>query len=159
MAEAELGDRAALSRALGAVIPKAWPPPLNDDESARYFLNYLTEHPDAVGWMMWYFIRDDGNSRVAIGNGGFKGAPENGAVEIGYSIVPEFQRQGYAAEAVRALIDWSFSHHEVTRVVAETLPELHASQALLRKLSFRDVQPKQPGVLRFELKKGSLAGP
>jgi RimJ/RimL family protein N-acetyltransferase len=151
MAEAELHDRALLSRVLEAAVPDDWPPPFNDEDSARYFLDYLTAHPDAVGWMMWYFVRDGGDARIVIGNGGFKGAPVDAKVEIGYSIMPAFQRHGYATEAVSALIDWAFSHEPVTRIVAETLPDLHASQALLRKLAFREVQASHPHVLRFAL--------
>jgi RimJ/RimL family protein N-acetyltransferase len=124
---------------------------LNDADSARFFLDYLTAHPDAVGWMLWYFILDQGGSRIAIGNGGFKGEPVEGTVEIGYSIVPEFQRHGYAFEGVGALVDWAFDHDDVRRVVAETLPELDGSQALLRKLGFRrTVHASEPGLLRFE---------
>lgn len=112
---------------------------------------YLAAHPDAVGWMLWYFVLNRNGSRIAVGNGGFKGKPVDGAVEVGYSIVTKFQRQGYASEGVGALIDWAFDHPDVQRVIAETLPELDGSQALLRKLGFRSVEgASEPGVLRFE---------
>jgi RimJ/RimL family protein N-acetyltransferase len=103
---------------------------------------------------MWYFVLDDGDSRIVIGNGGFKGRPAKGVVEIGYSLVPEFQQKGYATEAVTALLDWAFAHDDVCSVIAETLPELAASQGLLRKLGFRPIDGKgSPGVIRFELSK------
>src|SRR5271165_5921025 len=87
MARAELDDRAELARLIDARLPGYWPPPLNDDESARFFLNYLSEHPSDVGWVMWYFVRTDSAERVAVGSGGFTGAPAGGSVEVGYSIV------------------------------------------------------------------------
>jgi ribosomal-protein-alanine N-acetyltransferase len=153
MAQAELNDRARLARLLGAELPPGWPPPFNDDDSARFFLEYLTRHPRAVGWMAWYFIHV-ADEPIAIGNGGFKGEPSGGSVEIGYSIVPQFQRLGFASEAVRALLEWAFSHDGVHRVIAETLPPLSASRALLRKLGFGQIDSVEPGTLRF-----ALAGP
>ncbi len=88
---ARTNDRAPLSNLLDARLPEEWPPPLNDDASARFFADYLAAHPDAAGWMLWYFVRDENGSRIAIGNGGFKGKPVGGTVEVGYSIVTQFQ--------------------------------------------------------------------
>ena len=155
---AQTSDRTRLSELLEADLPEYWPPPLNDDASAKFFADYLKANPGAVGWMMWYFILEEPR-RIAIGNGGFRGKPQNGTVETGYSIVPEFQRQGYASEAVDALISWAFSHPEVRRVVAETLPEIDASQALLRKLGFRAASgASEAGVLRFEKLRAPVSG-
>jgi len=151
IARAEVEDRAALAALLGAGLPSDWPPPLNDGASARFFLSYLTRHPEAVGWLIWYFILGDGTDRVVIGNGGFKGEPVDGAVEIGYSVIPRYQARGLASEAVGALVDWAFSHEGVRRVVAQTLPESNASQALLHKIGFVETTPAEPGLLRFHL--------
>jgi len=154
LAQAEVSDRQALARLLDARLPADWPPPLNDDESARFFLEHLTAHPSATGWMLWYFIAvDEAGERVAVGNGGFKGEPSDGAVEVGYSIVPRYQRSGFAAEGVRALVAWAFADERVERVVARTFPELPASQALLRKLGFLETARAEPGTLSFELRR------
>lgn len=160
MARAEVHDRAALATLLDARLPADWPPPLNDAASARFFLEYLTKHPAATGWMTWYFVANNENGeRVAIGNGGFKGEPSGGIVEIGYSVVPRYQRQGFATEAVGALADWALSHDGVGQVVAQTLPESHASAALLRKLGFCERALLEPGVRRFELEERCPRGP
>jgi ribosomal-protein-alanine N-acetyltransferase len=157
MAAADLRDRARFARLLNATLPRDWPPPLNDEGSAHWFADHLAQHPDAVGWMIWYFVLDDGDARTAIGNGGFKGKPCDGTVEIGYSIIPEFQRRGYATEAAQALVGWAFGHDDVARVVAETLPGSAASQKLLSKLGFqRTGRADEPGVLRFEKLKRPL---
>jgi len=153
IASAEPHDPAGLAAMLDARLPARWPPPLNDDASARWIADHLAAHPAAVGWSMWYFILDDGTERVIIGNGGFKGEPENGVVEIGYSVVPEFQQRGYASEAVGALIVWAFGRG-VERIFAETLPENSASRALLRKLGFRPTDgASNASLLRFEKSK------
>jgi len=49
-------------------------------------------------------------------------------------IDPVQQRQGYATEAGRALIDYAFTHLRIKRIVATTEYENHASQAVMRKL-------------------------
>ena len=41
----------------------------------------------------------------AIGGIGFKGQPNNGCVEVGYGLVPSARGNGYAAEALAALLD------------------------------------------------------
>ena len=158
MAAADLRERARLGQLLNATLPRDWPPPFNDEGSARWFADHLARHPAAVGWMIWYFVLVDGDARTAIGNGGFKGEPRDGTVEIGYSIIPQFQRRGYATEAAQALVDWAFGHYDVARVVADTLPDSAASQALLGKLGFRRTGgADEPGVLRFEKLKQPLA--
>jgi ribosomal-protein-alanine N-acetyltransferase len=135
---AELTDRPQFAAMLEARVPKPWPPPLNDEDSANWAIAYLQDHPDAVGWSMWYFILLDEGLRTAIGNGGFKGRPDpHGTAEIGYSVVEAYQRHGYASEAVAALISWAFQHRDTTRVVAETYPELVASIRVMEKNGLR----------------------
>lgn len=154
-----LDERAALSQLLDAELPADWPPPLNDEASAKFFADYFGANPDAVGWMLWYFIFDDGEKRVAIGNGGFKGKPAGGIAEIGYSIVPAYQRRGFAFEAVGALVDWALEHPDVDLIVAETFPDLDASQALLRKLGFQPAGfAVEPGAVRFEKRRAEGRG-
>ena len=49
-------------------------------------------------------------ARELVGNGGFKGPPSaSGVVEIGYSILPAFQRRGFATEAARCLMAAAFA--------------------------------------------------
>ena len=59
------------------------------------------------------------------------------AVEIGYGIHPEFQRQGYAFEAISALLHLFQEELKLDLVTAGILPENTASLGLLRKLGFR----------------------
>ena len=71
-----------------------------------------------------------------IGDIGFKGLQENHAVEIGYGILKEYEGQGFATEAVKALTEWAFANEEVYFVEAETAPENMASQKVLEKNGF-----------------------
>lgn len=75
---------------------------------------------------------------------------EEGLVEIGYSILPQHQRQGFATEAAAGLVRNAFTHSEVHGVVAETLPELVASIGVLEKCGFGFVgDGSEPGVIRY----------
>jgi ribosomal-protein-alanine N-acetyltransferase len=91
--------------------------------------------------------------RTLIGSAGYKGPPSaDGMVEVGYGIVRDHQRQGYASEAVRGLVAHAFALPTVRRVIAETLPELIPSIGVLRKCGFRFIgNGSEPGVIRFEL--------
>ncbi len=59
--------------------------------------------------------------------------------EIGlfWAIDPAHQRQGYAAEAARALIDFAFDTLNVARIIATTEYDNAASQGVMRRLGMR----------------------
>ena len=155
IARAEISDRSKFSKLLNARVPDTWPPEFNDHETMSFFLRRLEEAPDQVGWWAWYFVlnNQETSERILIGNGGFKGKPTpDGTVEIGYSLLQEFQSFGYGTEAIKALISWAFKHPEVQRVIAETLPELKPSQRILEKCQFTNIgQGSEEGSIRFEL--------
>jgi RimJ/RimL family protein N-acetyltransferase len=58
-------------------------------------------------------------------------------VELGFTLAPDAQRQGYATEAVRAILDHLFAAHGKHRVIASTDPRNERSIALLRRVGFR----------------------
>ena len=91
-------------------------------------------HPDQWHWYaIWMIELRDGTH---IGDLCFKGLGANGTVEIGYGVLEEYQGQGYAAEAVDAVVVWALDQPDVTRVEAETAPDNRASQRVLEKCGF-----------------------
>jgi RimJ/RimL family protein N-acetyltransferase len=54
--------------------------------------------------------------------------------EVGWGIARDFRGKGYAAEAARAAIDWSFATFELDRIVHCIDRENTASQAVARRL-------------------------
>jgi len=146
---AELADSAQLARLLGTAAPEVWPPPLNTRETVEYTLRFLEGGPDRAGWMSWYYVRKAG--RVLVGQGGYAGSPRDGSVEVGYSVLEAHQKQGYASEATRALIDRAFSFG-VHTVTAQTLPDLLASIRVLERLGFRYVGAgSEEGAIKYSL--------
>jgi RimJ/RimL family protein N-acetyltransferase len=158
MVKAEIHDRALLSSLLEAEVPANWPPEFNDLQTMSFTLRQLEGRPEQIGWWMWYFIkRAEGETKSAsilIGNGGFKGQLDSqGCVEVGYAVLPEFQRQGYGSEALAALVKWAFTQGAQS-VIAETLPELVASIGLLEKNGFVFVgEGSEEGVIRYQKNK------
>lgn len=74
----------------------------------------------------------------AIGGIGFKGQPNNGCVEVGYGLAPSARGNGYAAEALAALLNVA-ADHELSRVVADTDKSNLASQRTLQRAGFHQV--------------------
>ena len=108
-----------------------------DEELRKAYLEMLDgylAHPEQGEWYaIWMVTRRDG---VQVGDLSFKGLNEDGYVEIGYGISDEFQGQGYATEAVKAVVDWALMQDGVLRVEAETEPDNTASQRVLAKCGF-----------------------
>ncbi|MDG6256890.1 MAG: GNAT family N-acetyltransferase [Methanomicrobiaceae archaeon] len=131
-------DRQTLARLLHAAIPSAWPPALLDDETLGEFIRMMADHSDP-NFISWYWVRDDPacGERVLIGSGGTASSPAaEDTVLIGYSVLEEFQGQGYATEAVQHLIPAIFTLPGIQRIVATTYPHLPASIQVLQKCGF-----------------------
>lgn len=142
------------SETLGAAVPPNWPPAAMRPVHLL-FLQQLEQNPEFTGWLTWYWLLNRPLPASLIGCGGFKGPPQQGGhVEIGYSVLSQYRRQGYATEAVAALSDWAFSHPEVTRIMAETARINHPSIRVLEKVNFLCLgETESPRTLFFELQR------
>jgi RimJ/RimL family protein N-acetyltransferase len=97
-----------------------------------------------------------------IGAGGYKGAPDDtGTVEIGYGVVPERRRRGFAREAVDGWLAHAFADPRVRRVIAHTLVELEPSIGVLRSAGFSFVgagtDPQEPAAVQYEITREAYA--
>ncbi|MDE3071386.1 MAG: GNAT family N-acetyltransferase [Pseudomonadota bacterium] len=80
-------------------------------------------------------LREDGR---LIGDLGIRlPGDAEGSVEVGISIAPAFQAQGYASEALRAVFERVFAGLGRHRIHASVDPRNLASMALLRSLGMR----------------------
>lgn len=57
--------------------------------------------------------------------------------EVGYVFHFDFQKQGYATEAVRELIAWAFAEEHAQRIFAQCNPKNTNSWRLLERLGFQ----------------------
>ena len=62
---------------------------------------------------------------------------ENKCANIGWVTHQDFQRQGYAFEATKALLDYAFTNTDVHRIIADIDTRVHESAALAEKLGMR----------------------
>jgi ribosomal-protein-alanine N-acetyltransferase len=141
-------DRA--SREIGATVP----PNMPDD--LVHFLEYRTaqlrDDPSIQPWIGRAIVIDDEEGRRVIGSIGFHSPPDDdGRVEIGYRVQPEYRRQGVATEVVRALLGWANREHGVTRFRASTAPDNLASQAVLARFGFRQTGTQMDEIDGLEL--------
>jgi GNAT superfamily N-acetyltransferase len=88
-------------------------------------------------WMTHLFVHEE--DYALVGLGGFKGAPVDGRVEIGYGIAPSYRGRGLATAAAAALVEIA-RRRGVTTVVAHTLAETNPSTRVLCKLDFERKQ-------------------
>ena len=92
------------------------------------------QHMDEWEWYAIWNIELINGTRV--GDLNFKGLDENGVTEIGYVILGEYQNQGYATEAVKAVTEWALQKNNVTAIEAETDVNNIISQKVLAKCGF-----------------------
>jgi RimJ/RimL family protein N-acetyltransferase len=152
LARAALAGQAALASALGVAVPPSWPPEYNDDASFQFTVDQLLKGTEQEGWWMHLVVLR--SEKLLIGTVGYKGPPSaDGTVELGYGIVNDHRRKGYATEAVKGLVSRALAESKVRRVIAETFPALTPSIGVLRKCGFeqQDVPGSAPGIIRFEL--------
>jgi RimJ/RimL family protein N-acetyltransferase len=130
--EAALAGPRELARALdGYEVAEGWEAFPGSVSRTR---DELAADPGAARWGTRLFVLDD--LRMLGGWGGFKGAPADGTVELGYAIAPGLRGRGIATDAVRELLSEAFSASEVRSVIAHTLPESNASTRVLQKTGF-----------------------
>lgn len=124
---------------LAAHVPASWPPGMYDLDAIRFFRDQLDAYGSAAnGWFGWYAIaRAQGDrERTLVASGGYFGPPQDGVVEIGYSVVPERRGEGIATELIVALSDRALAMAEVVCVVAHTEASNVASLAALSRAGF-----------------------
>jgi RimJ/RimL family protein N-acetyltransferase len=131
--------RIELGAILNAKIPESWPHADWEPHVIDYLLNLIGTDAEAMGWCRYLVLRDDSTkTRTLIGTFG-SGFPkaETGLAEIGYGLLPEWQRQGFAAEAVLTMLPWLQTRRAITAFVAQTFPHLRGSIRVLEKTGFR----------------------
>lgn len=106
-------DRTTAAETIGAELSPEWPLP--------DLLDILPLQAAAAPWQQRHGIHAivERATNTVVGDIGFHGPPDAvGSVEIGYSIVPDRRRRGYATEAATALTAWALLQRRIRHVVA-----------------------------------------
>jgi RimJ/RimL family protein N-acetyltransferase len=93
------------------------------------------EDPPSAAWVtgvVW-----ERQLRLVVGRAGYHGPPDAaGMVEVGYSIDPQYRRQGYARAALLALVERAAAEPDVATVRATIAPDNVASRELVLSEGF-----------------------
>jgi ribosomal-protein-alanine N-acetyltransferase len=152
--KAALIDRARLVEMLGVDVPNHWPGP-DLAEALPFFIENMEKAPSEPAWD-WIAIHK--SDQAVIGDIGFMGGPDqDGVVEVGYSIVPEYRHQGYATEMAGGLIAWAFQETSIKVVTAACLEDNFGSIKVLEHVGMHRLEP-DGNMLKWEIRKDNKAG-
>ena len=151
LARVALADRGELGRRLRVHVPPVWP-----GAAFAGLLPFLANglEEDSGGPPLPTRLVIHREDAVLVGETGFHGPPNGeGAVEVGYSVVPDYRGEGIALEATRALLQDAILRGGVRRVVAECERDNLPSIRVLERLGMhrRGVAGER---LRYELAVG-----
>jgi ribosomal-protein-alanine N-acetyltransferase len=132
---AVLADRRADAEAIAALkLPPDWPDE-RDRSLFRRRLEQMRQDSDSQQWLLRAIVLSA--RRVLIGHIGFHGPPETvGRAELGYAVMPDYRRLGYASEAARTMMEWAHREHGVTSFFVAISPDNAASLAMAVRLGF-----------------------
>ena len=112
------------------LLDEALPPP----HVAARSLKHLAAGTPAF-WCVPFLMLDEKRDRI-LGGCGFKTAPINGRVEIGYGVAASERGRGIATAGVAALLQLARESGEVGELVAIILPDNAASAKVVSRLGF-----------------------
>jgi ribosomal-protein-alanine N-acetyltransferase len=137
VAQAASTDKSQVEKLLGASVPDDWYKSEVQDFFPKY-VQMLIDDPSQLGWGAWLVIRIADST--LIGHLGFAAKPDaEGSVEMGYEVLPAYRNQGYAFEAVQALVNWAFTQPELKRIIAYCPQDHFASIRILEKLGMQQL--------------------
>ncbi|AUH39650.1 GNAT family N-acetyltransferase [Streptomyces sp. CMB-StM0423] len=104
----------------------------------QFRLDQMVTDPDHARWMVRQAVV--GDKGLVVGHAGFHGPPDEvGMVEIGYSVAPDFRRQGYARSTLIELLRRAAAEPAVATVRATISPDNVASLATISGFGFVEV--------------------
>ncbi|MEO6682800.1 MAG: GNAT family N-acetyltransferase [Ginsengibacter sp.] len=110
-------------------------PRLTIEETEQIFHQQLLDYNNSSVFGR-YFIKEKLSSKF-IGLFLLKNIPEMDSVEIGYSLIKEEWKKGYATEVVNESLNWLFNQQGFTKVYAVTELDNSESQNVLLKAGFK----------------------
>lgn len=116
------------------------------EEEKKYVREYRDRVYSIYGYGIWTLLRK--KDSAVIGRAGLVSRGEADEVEIGFAIGRDYQRKGYAREAVSKCIEIA-RELEFKKVNALVMPENIASSGLLKSLGFVMAGEEESGNARY----------
>lgn len=108
----------------------------NPEDEKRYQKDYIDKVYGLMGFGVWTLVRADDN--VIIGRAGYSVRNGFDQIELGFLVGKEYQRQGYAYEACRAILDYGRDMLGLEHVQTLVKKENEVSIHLCKKLGFEE---------------------
>jgi RimJ/RimL family protein N-acetyltransferase len=113
---------------------QSWNAPYPVDKARAAIASFAAADPEEPGWFQWAIERTA--DRRLIGDIGVDLHENLMQAEIGFTLARPYQKQGYAAEAVRGMLDHLFGVRGLHKVSAEADARNLASARLLERVGF-----------------------
>lgn len=133
MIEATIKGISELEKVTGYDVSEDWP-----GIDFFFYLPYVLENvknkPEMTKWTRLVVLKEEG---IVIGEIGGQGNPdETGEIELGYSIVTDYQGHGYMKEALSGMIEWLLQQKKIKRIFARSFEQNTASIKVLEGTGF-----------------------
>lgn len=148
-------DRDAIARLAPYSVPAEFPG--DAIGLIRFRREQLASDPTRAPWLLRAIVRRSDARMVGYVN--FHGPPgvndtgTRDAVELGWTVFREDQRQGYATETATALMEWAAREHHIDHFISSTTEDNAASLRVHEKLGFRRTGEIVDGEVIFELRR------
>ena len=113
---------------------QSWTAPFPLERARGLVAQFEAANPESPGWFQWAI--EHVADRVHIGDVGVSLHENKMQAEIGFTLAPAYQKRGYAAEAVRGMLDHLFRGRGLHKVSAEADARNIASARLLERVGF-----------------------
>ncbi|EPE0814613.1 GNAT family N-acetyltransferase [Vibrio vulnificus] len=111
--------------------------------SSEYIANYV---PQKVNhWSKGYgtfIVSLKSSPEVKIGYAGVEQIPDSNLSDIRYGLLSEYQSKGYAFEAAKAVLNFTFGTGKVSEIYGVAVIGNFASEALLKKLGMQHTEKR-----------------
>ncbi|GAB3907926.1 GNAT family N-acetyltransferase [Mucilaginibacter boryungensis] len=110
-------------------------PPTTTIEQAEAFIHKIAQVVQNRDGIYWVISRKDEPSLIGtICYWNFN--VDKASADIGYELMPKYQRQGLMTEALQAVIDYGFDNMRLKMIIALTHPDNAVSAKLLKRTGF-----------------------
>lgn len=136
--EETMNKSTAILNSLGIRSCEGWPDLELLEALPRIIIN-LEKVKEPSGFETWMIIERKTN--LIIGDVGFKGLPTKaGEIDLGYGIVANKRRKGFAHEAAAGIVKWAFDQKNIKVITASCLSDNLGSKKTLSLLNFTKIE-------------------